>query len=179
MIFANILFWFLMIVGAYLALNAYWLAAVALFRPAVERARLTYATRPVAATLAGVLAFVPVSILFLVFAKAAHPGVKLVSGALLTVPLVLALVGSAGLADKIGAGLASPVDEDQPWRRVLRGGAVLALLFVVPLLGWFVMLPLTLASGLGALFLPPRSIAPPDLELAKPQLGKPPLQVES
>ena len=46
--------------GAYLALNAYWLAAVALFRPAVERAHRTYATRPVAATLVGLVALVPV-----------------------------------------------------------------------------------------------------------------------
>jgi len=45
MIFADILFWFLMVAGAYLALNASWLAAVALFRPAVERAHETYATR--------------------------------------------------------------------------------------------------------------------------------------
>ena len=29
MIFADILFWFLMVAGAYLALNAYWLASVA------------------------------------------------------------------------------------------------------------------------------------------------------
>jgi hypothetical protein len=69
------------------------------------------------------------------------------------------------------------VDLDQPWRRVLRGGAVLALLFVVPLLGWFAVFPLTLASGLGALFLPPRPLVPP--EVAVPRLGKPPLQVES
>ena len=175
----NVLFWFLMIAGAYLALNAYWLAAVALFRPAVERARLTYATRPVAATLAGLLAFVPVGLVFLVFARTAgHPGIRIVTGGLLMVPLVLALIGSAGLADKIGAGLASPVDEAQPWRRVLRGGAVLALLFVVPLLGWFAMLPLTLASGLGALFLPLRPL-PISEHAAKPKLGKPPLQIES
>jgi len=179
MIFANILFWFLMIAGASLALNAYWLAAVALFRPAVERARLTYATRPVAATLTGLVAFVPVALVFFVFAKAAgHPGVKIVTGALLMVPLVLALIGSAGLADKIGAGLSSPVDEVQPWRRVLRGGAVLALLFVVPLLGWFAMLPLTLASGLGALLLPLRGVHIPKHD-AGPRLGKPPLQMES
>jgi hypothetical protein len=93
------------------------------------------------------------------------------------VPLVLALVGSAGLADKIGAGLASPVDVDQPWRRVLRGGTVLALLFIVPLLGWFAVLPLTLASGLGALFLPLRPPVQP--EVAGPRLGKAPLQIES
>ncbi|HZJ56304.1 MAG TPA: hypothetical protein VFD38_19335 [Myxococcaceae bacterium] len=178
MIFADILFWFLMVAGAYLALNAYWLAAVALFRPAVERARLTYATRPVAATLVGLLALLPVVVVFGVFAKAAHPGVKLVTGALLMVPLVLALIGSAGLADKIGAGLRAPVDDDQPWRRVLRGGAVLALLFVVPLLGWFVVFPLTLASGLGALLLPHRPATIPE-HAAVPRLGKSPLQVES
>ena len=178
MIFADILFWFLMVAGAYLALNAYWLAAAALFRPAVERARLTYATRPVAATLAGLLALVPVALVFAVFAKAAHPGVKLLTGALLMVPLVLALIGSAGLADKIGAGLASPVDEAQPWRRVLRGGAVLGLLFIVPFLGWFAVFPLTLASGLGALFLPPRAAPIPE-HAPRTRLGKPPLQVES
>jgi len=81
MIFADILFWFLMVAGAYLALNASWLAAVALFRPAVERAHETYATRPVAATLAGLGALVPAVGVFVVFARAAHPGVKLLTGA--------------------------------------------------------------------------------------------------
>jgi hypothetical protein len=32
MIFADILFWFLVVAGAVVALNAHWLAAVALFR---------------------------------------------------------------------------------------------------------------------------------------------------
>jgi len=56
-------------------------AAVALFRPAVERAHETYATRPVAATLAGLGALVPAVGVFVVFARAAHPGVKLLTGA--------------------------------------------------------------------------------------------------
>jgi len=177
MIFADILFWFLVVLGAYLALNAYWLAAVALFRPAVERAHRTYATRPVAATLVGLVALVPVAGVLAVFSKAAHPGVKLIAGAALLVPLVLALIGSAGLADKIGTGLAMPVDAAQPWRTVLRGGAVLALLFVVPVLGWFALLPLTLASGLGVLLLPERPRAISDERTAR--LGRPPLQIES
>ncbi|MGZ6076830.1 MAG: hypothetical protein ACXWK6_03385 [Myxococcaceae bacterium] len=177
MIFADILFWFLVVLGAYLALNAYWLAAVALFRPAVERAHRTYATRPVAATLVGLVSLVPVAGVLAVFSKAAHPGVKLLAGAALLVPLVLALIGSAGLADRIGAGLATPVDAAQPWRRVLRGGAVLALLFVVPVLGWFALLPLTLASGLGVLLLSERPRAVP--EERTPRLARPPLQIES
>jgi hypothetical protein len=177
MIFADILFWFLIVVGTYLALNAYWLAATALFRPVVERAHRTYGERPVTATLVGLVALLPVAALFLIFAKAAHPGVKLLTGALLMVPLVLALIGSAGLADRIGAGLAAPVDATQPWCRVLRGGAVLGLLFVVPLLGWFAVFPLTLASGLGAVLLRPR--APGAVEQPAPRLGRPPMQIES
>ena len=177
MIFADILFWFLVVAGAVVALNAHWLAAVALFRPTVERSHRTYATRPVAATLVGLAALVPVLGIFAVFVRAAHPGVKLVTGAALMVPLVLALVGSAGLADRIGAGLAAPVDDAQPWRRVMRGGAVLALLFVVPVLGWFVMLPLTLASGLGVLLLPGRPVTVAEQRALR--LGKPPLQLES
>ena len=39
------------------------------------------------------------------------------------------LVGSAGLAAQIGTGLASPADQTQSWRRVLRGGIVLGLTF--------------------------------------------------
>ncbi len=177
MIFADILFWFLVVLGAYLALIAHWLAAVALFRPAVDRAHRTYATRPVAATLVGLVALVPVAGVLAVFSKAAHPGVKLLAGAALLVPLVLALIGSAGLADRIGAGLATPVDAAQPWRRVLRGGAVLALLFVVPVLGWFALFPLTLASGLGVLLLPERPRAVSDART--PRLAQPPLQLES
>jgi len=177
MIFADILFWFLVVLAAYLALNAYWLAAVALFRPTVERAHRAYATRPVASTLVGVLALVPVAGVFAVFSKAAHPGVKLLTGAALLVPLVLALVGSAGLADRVGAGLAAPADVAQPWRRVLRGGGVLGLLFLFPVLGWFAMLPLTLASGLGVLLLPDRPARAVDERT--PRLARPPLQAES
>src|SRR5262249_31487470 len=129
-------------------------------------------------TLAGLLALVPVALVFAVFARAAHPGVKLLTGALLMVPLILALVGSAGLADKIGAGLASPVDGAQPWGRVLRGGAGRGLLVVVPLPGWSAVFLLTLASGLGALFLPRRAAPIPEVD-PRPRLGKPPLQIES
>ena len=47
-----------------------------------------------------------------------------------------------------------------PWRRLLRGGMVLGLAFVMPFLGWFVLLPWSLASGLGALVLSRRAMAP-------------------
>jgi hypothetical protein len=62
-----------------------------------------------------------------------------------------ALLGSAGLAERLGTGLSSPADEARPWRRTLRGGLVLAGMFLLPFAGWFVLLPLVLVSGFGAL----------------------------
>ena len=44
----------------------------------------------------------------------------------------------------------SPTDASQPWRRVLRGGTVLTLTFLLPFVGWFLILPWTLISGFGA-----------------------------
>jgi hypothetical protein len=154
MIFADILFWFLVIAGGYLAFIAYWLAAVALLRPAVERCHRTYGVRPVASLLTGLMVLVPTLVVAGTLAKLLpHPADKLVMSAGLIVPGIFALVGSAGLADRIGMGLPSPADALQPWRRVLRGGAVLGLMFLVPVLGWFVVFPATIVSGLGAFIL--------------------------
>jgi hypothetical protein len=150
-----------MFAGTYLALVASWLAAVALFA-SVERARSP--TPPAGGP------DPPRLVLFLplLFAGKVAPGpLKLVVAVALGAPPLLALVGSAGLADKIGAGLPMPDDGARPWRRVLRGGAVLGLLFVIPGLGWFGVLPLVLASGLGTFVLsrwttPPLTVpAPP------------------
>jgi len=41
-------------------------------------------------------------------------------------------------------------DARLPWRRVLRGGTVLSFAFVLPVIGWFGLLPWTLVSGVGA-----------------------------
>lgn len=154
MIMADILFWTLIILGAYLVFVAYWLGAYALFPALVERCRGTYGARPVASTLVGLAILLPALALGIGALKALpHPVLQLpVSGALLVLGL-LCLVGSAGLALRIGAGLHSPADEAQPWRRALRGGLVLGLAFVMPFLGWFVLLPWVIASGLGAFVL--------------------------
>jgi len=154
MIMADILLWTLLILGTYVVFVAYWVGAYALFPTRVERCRAVYGARPVAATLVGLLILLPALVLGIGVSKALpHPLVQTpVSAGLLVLGLVC-MVGSAGLVLRIGAGLASPVDAAQPWRRSLRGGLVLGLAFVMPLLGWFVLLPWTLASGMGAFVL--------------------------
>lgn len=151
MIMADVLTWFLLILGTYLVLNANWLGAYALAPALVERSRQRYDRRPVAATLLGLVVAVPlVFIGIALLGKVPHPLTNLLVLGMLAAPLLIAFAGSAGLALRIGSGLGSPSDNVQPWRRVLRGGAVLGLVFLMPVLGWFVLLPWTLISGLGA-----------------------------
>jgi hypothetical protein len=49
--------------------------------------------------------------------------------------------------------LPAPADEQQPWRRVLRGGILFALTFLLPFVGWFVLPIWALVSGFGAFIL--------------------------
>jgi len=92
----------------------------------------------------------PHRIAFGVASAVPQPGLaQRLRGSLLLL-LLPALLGSAGLALRIGAALKGDRDVAQPWRRVLRGGLVLAPTFLFPLLGWFVLLPWTLVSGFGS-----------------------------
>lgn len=164
MILADILQWFLLILGAYLTLNAHWLGAHALFPALVSRARARYVATPVKATLVGLAIALPVLTIAIAVGKAVpNPAVKALCVGLGLITGLLALIGSAGLVERIGAGLPGANDDAQPWRRVLRGGALLGLAFLMPFLGWFVLLPWTLISGLGAWALAgraPRAVRP-------------------
>src|SRR4051794_22797819 len=149
MIMADILKILLIVLGILTIYVSYWLLAEALFHPLVERASLHY-TRPVKLTMLGLAtAIVPV-VLGLILANRAHPLFKVLGITLLVVPTLLGLVGSAGLTLRIGAGLPSQVDATQPWRRVLRGGIVLACSFLLPVVGWIILPLWVLVSGLGA-----------------------------
>src|SRR5262245_34263148 len=121
MIMADILKILLIILGILIVYVSYWLLAEALFPNLVDHASRQYC-RPLRITLIGIaVALVPV-VLGLVLANVPNPLLKLLGITLVVVPAMLGLAGSAGLTLRIGAGLPSPVDQAQPWRRVLRGG---------------------------------------------------------
>ncbi len=160
MIMADIIFWIAVALGLLATFVAHWLAAQALVPQTVARSAEAYARRPLASCLLGTLIGLPtVLILLTLLDKLPHPLAKAVVVLALAVLLILAFLGSAGLARRVGAGLADPLEEDSPARGVLRGGIVLGLVFLAPVLGWFVLLPLTLLSGLGAWLLG-RRLAP-------------------
>ena len=150
MIMADILKIFLLIVGGLLIFIAFWLASEVLFPTLVERARDQY-RRPWKLTFAGLAMCAPLLGLALALSKAANnPLMNIAAISLLGVVLIGGLAGSAGLAKRIGVGLPSPLDEAQPWRRVLRGGVVLALTYLLPFIGWMGLSIWTLVTGFAA-----------------------------
>ena len=150
MIMADVLKIALLLIGFLLCYVVYWLASAALFPAVVERAKLQYDTRPVRATLAGLGLALPFIALSVGIGSVAHPAAKVLGVALICIPVLYGLLGSAGLALRIGAGLKSSLDDTQPWRRMLRGSVVLSLTFLLPVIGWFIVMPWAIISGLGA-----------------------------
>ena len=146
---ADILKILLIILGILAVYVSYWLLAEALFPKMVQRASECYRS-PVRITLIGLAAAAPPVVLGLVLANLPNPLMKLVGITFVVVPAMLGLAGSAGLTQRIGAGLPSPADAAQPWRRVLRGGILLALSFLLPVVGWIVLPIWALVSGFGA-----------------------------
>ena len=152
MIMADILKIVFIILGILIIYLSYWLLTEALFPRLVESASRQYG-RPIRLTLLGLaIALLPV-IVGIVLSKAANPVLKFIGITLIVVLGLIGLAGSAGLTFRIGLGLPSPIDETQPWRRVLRGGTVLACSFLLPFVGWIIIPIWVLVSGVGAFIL--------------------------
>jgi hypothetical protein len=151
---ADVFTFLFIILGFVIAFVSYWLLSAGLFPHLVERAAERLGATPVKATLLGAIVTAPLVITGLVVSnKAPNGGLKLAGLVIALIPLLLGLLGSAGIALRIGIGLRSSCDAVDPWRRVLRGSVVLGLSFILPVIGWFGVLPLTLVSGFGAFLL--------------------------
>jgi len=58
---------------------------------------------------------------------------------------------ASGFVTMIGERLASPADMGRPWRATVRGGVALELTYLVPIIGWFGVLPASMILGAGAM----------------------------
>ncbi len=150
MIMADVFTYLFVILGLLIALVCYWLMFQALFPGRVERARAVLAQTPGRSVVAGVAVAAPLMAVGSGLASLPNGLMRLLGTALILLTVLLALFGTTGLARRIGDGLAAPDDTGAPGRRVLRGGAVLAVTFILPLVGWFVVLPVSLIAGVGA-----------------------------
>ena len=136
--------------AALLILLGHWVTSAGMFPKAVQSFADVYDRRPLRAALVGLFTFGPLIVVLLQSAKIPNPLVRTVVIVTGFLALLLAFIGSTGLALRIGRNLSAGSD---PWRQVLRGGVMLSLVFITPLLGWFFALPVGLASGFGAFLL--------------------------
>lgn len=150
MIMADVFKIVFLILGTLIVFVSYWLASTALFPALTNAARRKYQTHPLRMTFLGIAVVAPSALLGAVLLQSPNPVIKLTGAAVVSLLVLLGLIGSTGLSQRIGYGLSALADDQQPWRRVLRGGSVLALTFVLPVIGWFLVLPWALVSGVGA-----------------------------
>lgn len=133
---------------------ALWLLTAGLFPQLADRCADRIGYSPLACALTGLIALLPAVALGLLLSRAAPNALGRLAAAVVFICTLLAsLIGSTGLALRLGRGLASADDAQAPWHQVRRGGVVLALTLLL-----IVTLPLILIPGLGALLLAtPRS----------------------
>jgi hypothetical protein len=136
--------------GAFLVLLGHWIASAGLFPEATRTFAEIYDRRATRATLVGIFTFGPLMLLLLVAKGIPNPLIRLLVVGLGLGALLIALAGSAGLALRIGRNLCA---EAGTWQQAKRGGTMLALVFITPFLGWFLLLPVGLCSGFGAFLL--------------------------
>lgn len=148
---ADVFTFLFVILGFLIVYVGYWLMAHALSPQFTQRCAERIGSAPVKTTLIGAATLVPLIFIGYGISSAANNSVlKVIGIALALLSLLGALFGASGLALKIGEGMKSPRDEQEPWRRVMRGGIVLGLTFVMPILGWFIVMPVAFFSGFGA-----------------------------
>ncbi len=127
-------------------LTAWWL----LFPATVERARLRLDRTPwrcfwLGGVLIAMLVIPVVGLLMLPFGPA-----KFAGWALVALTLTASALGAAGLAAKMGDKIAARSSNPSPAGAFVRGAIALELAAIFPVIGWFILIPLTIVTSLGA-----------------------------
>ena len=149
MLISTVLMWLLIALGIAISLPAIWLVAEAMSAPEAtswrrDRAAAGLIRNLLFGLLPAVATFLAAAGLLRIARGAA--GVFVLAGVGLL--LVWALIGAGGLARLVGERL-WPDDARTPLRTTARGGTLLVSCCLLPIFGWFGLLPLLLVTGIG------------------------------
>lgn len=136
--------------AGFLILLGHWAASAGMWPKATRAFAEVYEQRLVRAVLVGVFTYGPLIALLLASGGIPNPLIKLIAAIGGFGAILCGFVGTSGLALRIGRNLSPGADL---WQQVLRGGTMLALVFITPFIGWFFLLHVGLASGFGAFLL--------------------------
>ncbi len=170
MLMADTMAIFFVVTGLMLAFLGFWLFCFGVWqetvRRSVERCRKSFVKPflvglPITATI--ILAAVASSNLF-------GPIGNILAVCAISLLVFYAQTGVAGLATYLGQRLARAPESEEPWKINLRGGIVLVLSYLLPIIGWFFVLPVTFIIGCGLTTLSLRKTASKSLALSISQL---------
>lgn len=150
MLMADTMAIFFVILGLMLAFPGLWLLCRGLWPQMVAEATTRCHKGMLKLFLTGLPLTVLMIFVVVVLSKVFGPVGKIAAASIVCLYMVFAHIGVAGLATCIGQRLASPADAEQQWRATLRGGIILELPYLLPILGWFGILPISIIIGCGA-----------------------------
>ncbi len=150
MLMADTMSIFFVILGMMLALPGLWLLCRGLWPEAVAAAADRCSKRLWSSFLVGLPITIGMVVLTITLFNVLSPVGKIAGVGVVCLYMLQAHTGVSGLATSIGRRLLAPLDEQRPWRSTLRGGVVLELAYLLPILGWFVILPASIIIGSGA-----------------------------
>ena len=145
--------YFFIHIGVILVVCAYYALSAAIAPNITYRARVRFARRPWLPALIGLGLSVPWVLASIVLMQLPFGPVKFLGAVIGSLWILCGLVGGAGIAQQVGRGTFDPNAGESSWVHSVRGGLFITLTWILPLIGWLGMLPLTLATGIGCLLL--------------------------
>lgn len=136
-------------IGFLLAFPALWLLCLGFWPELVARCEQRTTRMPVRSFLLGVLLTLVTVVVAGVVNQGGAPGAIAATTAICLL-IFFAQIGVAGLVTALGKRLGCAIDVEQPWRATLRGGVALELTYLLPILGWFGIMPISWLIGAGA-----------------------------
>jgi hypothetical protein len=149
MLMADTITWFLVIVGLLIVFPGLWLLCTGLWPDKVTNCTDLCKQGLLKSFFVGLGITAVTAALVIGLSKAPPIGVPAAIG-VVCLYLVYSNIGVAGLATVIGSRLPSPGDIERPWKATIRGGIVLELSCLLPILGWFVIMPIATMIGCGS-----------------------------
>lgn len=148
MILADTIAIFLSVIGVILATNALWLFNFSVWNSLVLKSGDIFVESPWKSFFLGLIVFVITIFVVGLLAKLGKGPNELLNLILLSLFVLLSSIGVAGFATKIGEKL--ELDKKSKWKGCLFGGLILELTFILPILGWVVLFPVSTITGCGA-----------------------------
>lgn len=121
-----------------------------LFGKRTDLAATSLQQRPWKCAAIGIGIWLPAGFLTIVLMSLPLPGAKLAGLAALMVLLAFTTVGASGLSQLIGRRLRAMDSQMSEYGGVSRGSLIVVTSCIMPLIGWFAVVPTLLALGMGA-----------------------------